>query len=203
MVLTKQPKGKVVQRAKNYFLVRNYATISQSENQIVLEEGKDLNIGLLILAVFFFLIGAVIYYLISAKHKITVTLQDTSDGLKVDCFTNTQESFSIANNFLNSLSDTEDLIEPSLTSEMKSLELDVFSDYTPKIQEQWTKIKDSGFNYSLIEVSMDKLYNKTTEIKEEKGVCILYYDPEVKISWVKKTDDKTGQLEIYWSKYSI
>jgi hypothetical protein len=73
---------------------------------LVFEDGKDLNTALLVLGILFLLIGAVLYYLLSKRHTVTVTLNETDKGVEVTCGTNSSKAMQVANDFLQSLPKT-------------------------------------------------------------------------------------------------
>jgi len=99
-------KESVAQRAVQYMTARGYRLISRTESVLVFEDGKDLNVVILILGILFLLLGAIIYYLVSTKHTITVTISQTDKGTEVQCTTNTTGAMQIANDFLQSLPKT-------------------------------------------------------------------------------------------------
>jgi len=82
---------------------KDYKLVSRSEGMLVFEDGKDLKTWLLILGILFLFIGAIIYYLMATKHKITLTISETADGTQVQGTTSTQKSMLVSTEFLNLL----------------------------------------------------------------------------------------------------
>jgi len=103
MVTVELSKEDVNERAIQFMASNDYKLISRSDNMLSFEDGKDMKTWLLVLGILFLLIGAIIYYLMSKRHSITITISETSDGTKVTSTTNTQKSMLIANEFINTL----------------------------------------------------------------------------------------------------
>lgn len=103
MVVTKQTKEQVNQNAIQYMSSKDYKLVSQSENMLTFEDGRDTKGWIMILAILFFLVGAIIYHFMSTKHTITITYTETEDGLSVQTTTTTQKSMQIATEFVNTL----------------------------------------------------------------------------------------------------
>lgn len=103
MVITSLSKELVVQKAVQHMTANNYQVISESETMLVFEDGKDIKTSWLVLGVLFFLIGAILYYLLAKKHTITLTINETDSGTEVQSTTNTTEAMRVSNNFLRTL----------------------------------------------------------------------------------------------------
>jgi hypothetical protein len=87
-----------------FFSTKNYQVISTTESSISFEDGKDMSTGLLILDSLFLLIGAILYYLLSKRHMITVTYSELPDGTtSVNCSTNSSKTLKDAQDFLQTL----------------------------------------------------------------------------------------------------
>ena len=103
MVITKLSPEEVNEKAMQHMAAKDYKLISRSEGMLVFEDGKDLNTWILILGILFLLIGAIVYYLMATKHKITFVISETADGTQVQGTTSTQKSMLVSTEFLNSL----------------------------------------------------------------------------------------------------
>lgn len=103
MVITSLSKELATQRAIQHMAAKEYKLVSQTEEMLVFEDGKNISTGWLILGILFLFIGAIIYYLIAKKHTITVMITETDIGTKVQCTTNTTKSLMESNIFINSL----------------------------------------------------------------------------------------------------
>ena len=103
MVLVALSREECSSRAVRFMTAKNYTIISQTDTSISFEDGKEINTILLILGILFLLIGAIIYYLLATKHKITITFNEVSGGVNVENSTNTTQSLRDAQDFLMSL----------------------------------------------------------------------------------------------------
>ena len=103
MVITSLSTEEVSQKAIQQMAAQDYKLVSRSEGMLVFEDGKDIKTWLLIVGIFFLLIGAIIYYMIATKHIITLTMSVTAEGTQVQGTTNTQKSMLVYTQFLNSL----------------------------------------------------------------------------------------------------
>ena len=65
--------------------------------------GRDINNTILVITLLFFIVGGVLYYLLSKTHTITVTLMETVNGLNVSLNGNTVLSSSIAKDYQDTL----------------------------------------------------------------------------------------------------
>ena len=104
MVITSMSKELATQRAIQHLAAKDYKLVSQTEEMLVFEDGKDISTGWLIVGILFLLIGALLYYFLAKRHTITVTITETDSGTKVQCTTNTTKSMMESNSFLSSLS---------------------------------------------------------------------------------------------------
>ncbi|MHA2061629.1 MAG: hypothetical protein ACW963_04985 [Candidatus Sifarchaeia archaeon] len=92
------------QRAMQFFSAKNYKVISTTESSITFEDGKDMSTVLLILGILFLLIGAILYYLLSKRHMITVTYSELQDGTtNVNCSTNSSKTLKDSQDFMQTL----------------------------------------------------------------------------------------------------
>jgi len=103
LVTTSLSKELVTQKAIQHMAAKDYNLISQTDDMLVFEDGKNISTGWLILGIFLLLIGAIIYYIMAKRHTITVTLTGIDDGTRVLCATNTTKSMMESNLFLASL----------------------------------------------------------------------------------------------------
>ena len=103
MVQSNLSLGEVKTKANTYFSSRNYSLVSQTDTQLVYEDGKDVKTIWLILGILFLLIGALLYYFMAKKHTVTVIISELDQGTNVETTTNTKESLTDANAFLASL----------------------------------------------------------------------------------------------------
>lgn len=103
MVTTGLAPKEVRKKAMVQLGAGDYSLISQSEDMLVFEGGKDISMGWMILGLLFLLIGAIIYYLLAKNHKIIVNINELETGSNVECISNTSKSRKDADGFLNSL----------------------------------------------------------------------------------------------------
>ena len=103
MARTSLSKEAVTRRAAEHMAANNYKLVSETETIIVFEDGKDTKTWALVLLILFLLVGAIIYYLISKRHTVTVTISEIEGGTDVQCTTNSSKSLLDSNAFLRSL----------------------------------------------------------------------------------------------------
>lgn len=103
MVQSALTQAEVKTKANSSFSAKNYNLVSQTDTQLVYEDGRDVKAIWLILGILFLLIGAVLYYFLAKKHTVTVIISETEQGTNVETTTNTQKSLTDANAFLASL----------------------------------------------------------------------------------------------------
>ncbi len=97
-------KDEVHQKAVQFFSGKNYTIISTTESSITFEDGKDISTGLLVLGIFFLLIGAILYYLLAKKHQVTITYSEITNGTNVNCSTNSSKALKHSQDFLQIIS---------------------------------------------------------------------------------------------------
>ena len=85
------------------FFSKEYTLVSQTDTQIVFEDGRDFKTGWMIIGILFLLIGALLYYFMAKKHTVTVIIEERDDGTSVEVITNTRRSLTDGNAFLASL----------------------------------------------------------------------------------------------------
>ena len=98
--MSREEIGKI---STDYLAKKNFILKSRTPNQLVFIGGRDINITILVLSFLFFIIGGVIYYLLSKTHTITVSLSETVNGLNVSVNGTTAFSRSIAKNYQDML----------------------------------------------------------------------------------------------------
>jgi hypothetical protein len=103
MVKTNLSPSEVRTKANSYFTSKNYSLVSQTDTQIVYEDGKDVSTLWLILGILFLLIGAIIYYLLAKKHSVTILISGEPPNINVEAISNSKKSLTDGNAFLSSL----------------------------------------------------------------------------------------------------
>ena len=101
MVKTTKTKQEVISEARTYF--GEYSIVSKTDSVIIFEDGRDFNAMLMILAVLFLFLGAIIYYFMSQKHSIQLTFTESVDGLNVNCLTSTEKALKDSLQFLSTI----------------------------------------------------------------------------------------------------
>ena len=77
--------------------------MSQTDTQIVFEDGRDFKTGWMIIGILFLLIGALLYYFMAKKHTVTIIIGERDSSTNVEVITNTRRSLTDGNAFLTSL----------------------------------------------------------------------------------------------------
>jgi uncharacterized membrane protein YagU involved in acid resistance len=102
-IKTSISRANLVQRISAYFGPTGYSISSQSENTVVLQDGKDMDGCLFVLLIVLLAIGALIYYLAAKSHQIVVTWENRDGLLYVSATGNTYKAQQQASVFLDSL----------------------------------------------------------------------------------------------------
>jgi hypothetical protein len=102
-IKTSISRATLIQRINTYFGATNYTILSQSENTVVLQDGKDIDGCLLVFLIFLFAIGALIYYLAAKSHQVVINWENGDDFLTVTATGNTHKAQAQASTFLDSL----------------------------------------------------------------------------------------------------
>ena len=102
-VKTAISRAELIQRITTHFSARGYTILSQSENTVVMQDGKDIDGCLLVFFLLLLAVGALIYYLAARSHQVVVTLEKTDNFIVVNAVGNTLKSQDDASNFLGSL----------------------------------------------------------------------------------------------------
>ena len=104
MVKTSRSGEEIREISIEYLTRKKFYLNTNSQNQLVFTDGKEINNTVLILLfLLFFLVGGLLYYLLSKTHTISVNLVETFNGLIVNIDGNTELSRSIAEEFLEIL----------------------------------------------------------------------------------------------------
>jgi hypothetical protein len=85
------------------FFSPNYTLVSQTDTQIVFEDGRDIRFGWMLLGLAFLLIGGLFYYFMAKKHTVTIIIGERDVGTNVEVITNTHQSLTDGSAFLTSL----------------------------------------------------------------------------------------------------
>jgi hypothetical protein len=94
----------VKQRASDLFSALGYSTKTSSENQIVYEDGRDVNWLYFVLLLLCVLVGAIIYYfIVCKKHEVIINVRAEGQGSEVTVSSTTSKSSMDSNNFINQL----------------------------------------------------------------------------------------------------
>jgi hypothetical protein len=102
-VKTAISRAELMQRITTHFSARGYTILSQSENTVVVQDGKDIDGCLLVFFLLLLAVGALIYYLAARSRQVVVTLEKTDNFIVVNAVGNTLKSQDDASNFLGSL----------------------------------------------------------------------------------------------------
>ena len=102
-VKTPITKTNLIQRINTYFGSSNYNILSQSENNVILQGGKDIDGCLLVVLLLLLLVGALIYWAMAKAHQVVVNWEYGDGFLTVTATGNTYKAQQLASNFLNSL----------------------------------------------------------------------------------------------------
>jgi hypothetical protein len=102
-IKTSVTKSNLIQRINTYFGSSNYTISSQSENTVVLQDGKDMDGCLFVLLIVLLAIGALIYYLAAKSNQVIVTWENGDGFLLVTASGNTYKAQGQASTFLDSL----------------------------------------------------------------------------------------------------
>jgi DNA-directed RNA polymerase subunit RPC12/RpoP len=103
MVKTSLSRDQIATRTIKYMAQKNFNLASRSEYQLVFTGGKDINILFLAFWVLFFIVGGILYYLLTKTHSITVSIIEKADGIDVQTNASTDLSNKIADEFLKML----------------------------------------------------------------------------------------------------
>ena len=103
MVKVSMSREEIGKISTDYLAKKNFILKSRTPNQLVFNGGRDINNTILVLSFLFFIIGGVLYYLLSKTHTITVSLSETDNGLNVSVNGTTALSSSIAKDFQDTI----------------------------------------------------------------------------------------------------
>jgi hypothetical protein len=121
MVKTSLSRDKIATKTINYMAQKNFNLVSRTEYQLVFTGGKDINIVFLVFSILFFIVGGILYYLLSKTHSITVSIIETTDGFDVQTNSSTDLSNGTADEFLKILEkfDNNSYVKEYRIQEMK------------------------------------------------------------------------------------
>lgn len=103
MVKTSLSRDQIATRTIKYMAQKNFNLASRSDYQLVFTGGRDINVLFLVFWILFFLVGGILYYLLTKTHSITVSIIETADGTDVQINASTDLSNRVANKFLKML----------------------------------------------------------------------------------------------------
>lgn len=112
-IQTPVTKSNLIQRINTYFGSSNYTIFSQSENNVVLQGGKDIDGCLFVVLLLLLLVGALIYWVMAKSHQIVVNWENGDGFLTVTATGNSRKAQIAAMNFLNSLPISTEPVVPN------------------------------------------------------------------------------------------